>query len=203
MKVSIGKAAALLGVSRDTLRRWESAGKIKAERTPRGHRRYDLGKLRGVQQIPVSDRKTIGYARVSGHDQKKDLQRQVELLEAYCAARGWSCEIIQDLGSGLNYKKRGLNDLIKRICSNGIQRIVLTNKDRLLRFGAELIFSLCELFDIEVVLINSSEQLSFEEDLAQDVLEIITVFSARLYGSRSRKNKKLMEELRTVAETLP
>ncbi len=202
MKVSIGKAAVFFGVSRDTLRRWESVGKIKSERTPKGHRRYDLGKLKGIQSTTRADKKTIGYARVSGHDQKGDLQRQVELLEAYCAAHGWHHEIIQDLGSGLNYKKKGLNDLIKRICSNSIQRIVLTNKDRLLRFGAELIFSLCELFDIEVVLINSSERPSFEEDLAQDVLEIITVFSARLYGSRSRKNKKLVEELRAVAKTL-
>jgi len=162
MKVSIGKAAVLLGVSKDTLRRWESVGKIKAERTPRGHRRYDLGKLRGIRQAPASNKKTIGYARVSGRDQKKDLQRQVELLEAYCAAHGWPCEIIQDLGSGLNYKKRGLNDLIKKICSNDLQRIVLTNKDRLFRFGAELIFALCELFEIEVILMNSSEHSSFE-----------------------------------------
>jgi putative resolvase len=107
--------------------------------------------------------------------------------------------MIQDLGSGLNYKKKGLNHLIKKICSDSIERIVLTNKDRLLRFGAELIFSLCEHFGIEVILINSSEESSFEEDLAQDVLEIITVFSARLYGSRNRKNKKLMEELKQVA----
>jgi predicted site-specific integrase-resolvase len=78
----------------------------------------------------------------------------------------------------------------------------LTNKDRLLRFGAELIFSLCEQFGVEVCLINASQDSTFEEDLAQDVLEIITVFSARLYGSRSKKNKKLMEELKEVAESL-
>jgi excisionase family DNA binding protein len=203
MKVSIGKAAALLGVSKDTLRRWERSGKIVSERTSRGHRRYDLGKLRGIQQIAPSDKITIAYARVSGHDQKKDLKRQVELLEAFAAAHGWSCEIIQDLGSGLNYKKKGLNDLIKRICSNRLQRIIVTNKDRLLRFGAELIFALCEIFGVEVIVINVSEQSSFEEDLAQDVLEIITVFSARLYGSRSKKNKRLMEELKSVAKTLP
>ncbi|MCH9626239.1 MAG: hypothetical protein S4CHLAM123_14350 [Chlamydiales bacterium] len=202
MKMSIGKAAALLGVSRDTLRRWEAAGKITAERTARGHRRYDLGKIQGIHPTPMSDRPTIIYARVSGHDQKKDLQRQIELLETYCIVHGWKYEIIQDLGSGLNYKKKGLNHLIKRICSDGIQRLVLTNKDRLLRFGSELIFSLCEQFSVEVVLINSSEESTFEEDLAQDVLEIITVFSARLYGSRSKKNKNLMKELQEVARTL-
>jgi putative resolvase len=199
MKVNIGKAAAYLGVSKDTLRRWEAAGKIRVDRTPRGHRRYDLGKIQGIQPTTSFDKPTIVYARVSGHDQKKDLLRQVELLEAYCAAHGCRYEIIQDLGSGLNYKKKGLNLLIKKICSDSIQRVVLTHKDRLLRFGAELVFSLCEIFGVEVVLINSAEESSFEEDLAQDVLEI----SARLYGSRSRKNKKLMEELKSVAAELP
>jgi predicted site-specific integrase-resolvase len=110
---------------------------------------------------------------------------------------------MQDLGSGLNYNKKGLQQLIKRICSGAVGRLVLTNKDRLLRFGSELIFSLCETFNTEVVLINQGEQpLSFEEELAQDVLEIITVFSARLYGSRSHKNRELVESLRKAAEQL-
>ena len=93
------------------------------------------------------------------------------------------------MGSGLNYQKKALKLLIKKICSKSIQRLVLTHRDRLLRFGSELIFSLCEQFGIEVVIINASENSSFEDDLVQDVLEIITVFSARLYGSRSKKTK--------------
>ena len=72
-------------------------------------------------------------------------------------------------------------------------RLVLTHKDRLLRFGAELVFAICEAKGVEVVILNRGEDTSFEEDLAQDVLEIITVFSARLYGSRSRKNQKLID----------
>jgi putative resolvase len=205
MKVSIGQAAKELGVSIPTLRRWEAEGKIQAERTPKGHRRYDLAQLRGLKPYETSktNRPTVCYARVSSHDQKEELVRQVALLETFCAANGWSYEIVQDLGSGLNYNKRGLQQLIKRICSGTVGRLVLTNKDRLLRFGSELIFSLCEAYNTEVVLINQGEQpLSFEEELAQDVLEIITVFSARLYGSRSHKNRKLVETLREVAEQL-
>ena len=80
--------------------------------------------------------------------------------------------------------------------------MVLTHRDRLLRFGAELIFSLCEQFGVEIVIINASENTSFEDDLMQDVLEIITVFSARLYGARSRKNKKLLESLQNAAKNL-
>ena len=147
MKISIGKAAKELGVTTKTLRRWEAAGKITSERTPRGHRRYDLAQLLSVTSRKTrEDRKTIAYARVSSHDQKEDLARQACVLESYCASHGWAYEIYQDLGSGLNYNKKGLRKLIKEICFGHVQRLVVTHKDRLLRFGAELIFSLCEQF---------------------------------------------------------
>lgn len=204
MKVSIGQAAKELGVSRETLRRWEAAGKIEVERTPKGHRRYDLAKLyRLTPRPPQAERPTLGYARVSSHDQKEDLIRQVALLESFCAANGWSYEIIEDLGSGLNYNKKGLQQLIKRVCMGGVGRLVLSHKDRLLRFGSELVFALCEVYNTEIVILNQGERpMSFEEELAQDMLEIITVFSAQLYGSRSHKNRKLVESLREAAERL-
>ncbi len=203
MKASIGKVAKELGVSRDTLRRWEAKGKIIAERTPRGHRRYDLAKiLRLLPRTQSLQKNTVVYARVSSHDQKEDLIRQSNVLQSFCAANGWTYEIIQDLGSGLNYQKGGLRKLIQSICSSKIDRLLLTHKDRLLRFGAELIFSLCEQFGVEVVIINKTDSASFEDDLVQDVLEIITVFSARLYGARSRKNQKLLEALKEAATAI-
>jgi Predicted site-specific integrase-resolvase len=203
VKVSISEAAKELGVSVDTLRRWEAAGKIEVERTPHGHRRYDLAKLRGiVPRTLSSSRLTLCYARVSSHDQKDDLKRQVALLESYCAANGWSYEVIQDLGSGVNYHKRGLRLLIRRLCQGDVGRLVLTHKDRLLRFGSELIFSLCEHFGTELVLINASQESTFEEELVEDVREIMTVFSARLYGSRSHKNKELIKKLKEAANDL-
>lgn len=203
MKISIGKAADELGVSRDTLRRWEKSGKIVVERTKNGHRRYHLAQLLGASpRKDLFQKKTIAYARVSSHDQKEDLSRQIQVLESFCAASGWTYEVIEDLGSGLNYNKRGLRNLIRAICLSQVDRLVLTHKDRLLRFGAELIFSLCEQFGIEVVIINKTEASTFEDDLVQDVLEIITVFSARLYGARSRKNKKLLDALKEAAEKL-
>ena len=201
MKINIGKAAELLGVRQETLRRWEAAGKIQVERTPKGHRRYDAAKLQGLHPRSIQGKKTIAYARVSSHEQKADLTRQVAILESFCASHGWSHEIIQDLGSGLNYGKKGLKKLIKEICSCGFERLVLTHQDRLMRFGAELIFSLCEQFGIEVIIINTSCENSYEDDLVQDVLEIITVFS-RLYGSGSRKNKNLLEALKEAAHDI-
>jgi len=202
-KVSIGEAARILGVHPTTLRRWENEGKLIPDRTPSGHRRYVLAEIMGIVPHPETEQITLGYARVSSRDQKGDLGRQVQLLESYCAAHGWQHEVIQDIGSGINDQKRGLRTLLRRICTDDIHRLVLTHRDRLLRFGAELVFAVCEEFGVEVVILNRSEnELSFEEELAQDVLEIITDFSARLYGRRSHKNRQLIERLQEAAEEL-
>ncbi len=197
--LSIQEAADLLGVSTNTLRRWETEGKITSERTVGGHRRYQVSDLLNHESDASL---TIAYARVSSRDQKTDLERQIMMLEVYCTNHGWSYEIISDLGSGMNYRKKGLIRLLKLITTYQVERLVLSHKDRLLRFGAELIFSLCQQFGVEVVIINRSENSTFEEDLANDVLEIITVFSARLYGSRSHKNKQIVQELKNVASKL-
>lgn len=196
--VKIGEAAKLLGTTPDTLRKWEASGEIiPTRKTKGGTRYYDVTEL---LQLETSDHPTIGYARVSSNDQKADLERQQIMLETYCAAKGWRTEIIKDLGSGMNYKKKGLQTLLEKICQKQMKRLVITHKDRLLRFGAELVFSLCEIQGIEIVIIHKGEQPSFEEELAQDVLEIITVFSARLYGSRSKKNRQLLTTLQCEAD---
>jgi putative resolvase len=188
--ITIGELADLKAVSVDTIRRWEKDGKIQSIRTEGGHRRYKLADF--VESRPG---RTIAYARVSSHDQKADLDRQDAVLSGYCQSHDWDYEVIRDLGSGLNYRKKGLTKLIDLLLSGEIARLVITNKDRLLRFGSELIFSICERFEVEVIILNKKEDVTFEEDLASDVLEIITVFSARLYGSRSHKNKKILENL--------
>ncbi|WP_143216249.1 IS607 family transposase, partial [Ferroacidibacillus organovorans] len=191
-----------LGVSITTLRRWEKEGRLQPDEiTPGGHRRYDLLKLRPeLFRLQRSDRKTVVYARVSSHDQKEDLERQKQVLEMYCAAQGWTFEVVADLGSGMNYHKKGLKRLLNAILQDEVGRLVITHKDRLLRFGAELVFAICEAKEVEVVILNQGEDTTFEEDLAKDVLEIITVFSARLYGSRSRKNQKLIEGMKKVVD---
>ena len=194
--ISIGKAAKALGVSVITLRRWDKEGRLPSIRTKSGHRRYDLSKIRPetVHKFDFADRrKTIAYARVSSNDQKDDLERQKQVLELFCSKNGWTFDIVSDIGSGMNYHKKGLKKLLNAILDDNVGRLVLTHKDRLLRFGAELVFSICEAKGVEVVIINKGEDITFEEDLATDVLEIITVFSARLYGSRSKKNKKLLD----------
>ncbi len=197
--IKIGKASEILGISIQTLRRWESLGTITPEkRNSGGTRYYDLDKLLGLKNL--NNDLTIAYARVSSHDQKQDLIRQAQLLSNYCHSHGWTHEVIQDLGSGMNYYKKGLKRLLDLILEGKIRRLVLTHKDRLLRFGAELIFALCQTRQVEVVIINQGDEVSFEEELAKDVLEIITVFSARLYGARSHKNKKLVEAAKVLID---
>ncbi len=198
--VKIGEAAKLLGTTPTTLRNWERTGEIiPARKTKGGTRYYDVSSL---LSLDGSDYPTVGYARVSSHSQKEDLERQHDMLEAYCAAKGWRTEIIKDLGSGMNYHKKGLKKLLDMILRKQIKRLVMTHKDRLLRFGAELVFTLCEIQGIEIIIIHKGEPPSFEEELAQDVLEIITVFSSRLYGSRSSKNKKLLDALKEQGNNL-
>ena len=187
----------MLGVSVSTLQRWDRSGKLVPERTPAGHRRYRVSDVAtfnplGIDTVALT-RKTVAYARVSSHDQKADLERQIKVLEMCCASHGWEHEIIRDLGSGMNYKKKGLATLLGLVIDGQVGRLVLTHKDRLLRFGAELVFAVCEAKHVEVVIINQGDDRSFEEELASDVLEIVTVFSARMYGARSHKNKKLIE----------
>ena len=200
--VGISEAADVLGVSISTLRRWEAAGKLVAEHTAGGHRRYDLSKLRPelFRAAEEASRKTIAYARVSSHDQKDDLERQKQVLELYCARQGWLFDVVADLGSGMNYPKKGLKRLLNGILADEVGRLVIAHKDRLLRFGAELVFAICEAKKVEVVILNQGEDTTFEEDLAKDVLEIITVFSARLYGSRSDKNQKLLDGVKRAVE---
>ena len=131
----------------------EEVGRLRKDpylSSPSGQRRFyltDIKRITPREIEPLSQRITINYARVSSHDQREDLIRQARILEAFSAANGWQYETIQDFGSGLNYQKRGLQKLLKRIMRGDVGRLVLTHKDRLLRFGAEIVFAICEEFE--------------------------------------------------------
>ena len=193
--ISIKEASLIFGVTTTTLRRWEKNSLFECHhRTLGNHRRYKLSDI--LSKIKPSNqdnlRKTLCYARVSSHDQKNDLLRQTNVLSKYCVDNKIeNIEIINDIGSGLNFKKKGLNKLINLIINNKIDKIIITHKDRLLRFGSDFIINLAKHFNIQTIILNDKVK-TFEEELAGDVLEIITVFSAKLYGSRSHKNKKLI-----------
>jgi len=184
--LAIGEFAQQLGVSVCTVRRWCRKGKIKESfRTFGNHRRFVASLVDNLLGKPES-RLSVGYARVSSHDQKSDLATQAERLLIR------SDQVIQDLGSGLNCKKRGLKKLLSLLLEKKISTLTLTHKDRLLRFGHELIFQICRWAGTDVIILEEPEVVSFEEELCKDVLTLMTVFSARLYGKRSHKNQRVI-----------
>lgn len=140
------------------------------------------------------NKKTIGYCRVSSHKQKDDLERQIDNVKTYMYAKGYQFEIITDVGSGINYNKKGLNQLIDMITNSEVDKIVVLYKDRLIRFGYELIENLCNKYGTTIEIIDNTEK-SEEQELVEDLIQIVTVFSCRLQGKRANKAKKMIKEL--------
>jgi len=188
---NIREFAKLLGITPQTLRVWEKEGKIKPVRTKGRHRRYDDEMLREIlfKSKPQVQKKTVLYARVSSTGQSDDLKRQINQLETFALSRGYCYEIYQDIGSGLNFNRKEFNRLVLEILSGKVDRVVVNYKDRLMRFGFEL---------FENVVINQTEAISFTEELTKDLIAIITTFSAKLYGAKSHKNKRLISEVKNV-----
>jgi predicted site-specific integrase-resolvase len=192
--VSIGEASDLFGVAVSTLRRWESEGRLQpAFRTCGGHRRYAVLALNLLcGKARPDERKVVAYARVSSHYQKADLERQRARLEQHCREVSYAnSELLTDLGSGLNYQKKSFKKLLKMIALGQVSTLVLMHKDRLLRFGADIVFDLCKLNQTEVVILEDPAPANLETRLVADVIELMTVFSARLYGARSHKKRKI------------
>jgi predicted site-specific integrase-resolvase len=175
------------GVSLHTLRRWQKSGKIQAIRTPSGQRRYDIASYAGLSQEGTK-RAIVAYARVSSRGQKADLDRQIaKLLELYPNA-----ELITDIASGLNFNRAGLRAVLERVRTGDVGIIVVAHKDRLARFGFDLMQWLCELDGAKIVVLNQ-DGLSPERELVEDILAIVHVFSCRLYGLR-KYNSAIKED---------
>lgn len=184
MLCSIGFIARHYGVSPSTIRRWVKLGYLQiACRTLGGHRRFEVPTREPSDQ--ATSRKHVGYARVSSHDQREDLVRQSERLrEAGCE------EVIEDIGSGLNCAKPGLRSLLRQLLDGRVRKLTVVHEDRLLRFGVELIRQICRRVHTEVDVLEVRAEKTFEEELARDVITLMTVFCACLYGKRSHRNKK-------------
>lgn len=199
--MSIGKFAKELGVTPEHVRTMHRTGEvIPARISEKGTRYYSEEQLRDLKnsRTPQGEEKVLAYCRVSTESQKDDLEKQVENVKSYMYAKGYSFEVITDIGSSINYKNKGLQELISLIDSNQVTKVVILHEDRLVGFGFELIQLLCYLHDVEIEIIDNSER-SNEEELTDDLIEIITVFSNKLYGSRSKKTKTLIERVSDVA----
>jgi predicted site-specific integrase-resolvase len=194
--ISIGKFAKMAGINPVTLRRMQKSGELMPYRISKGGTRYysveQLNELGKTNSLP---KPVIGYCRVSTYSQKNDLEMQIQNVKTYMYAKGYAFEIIQDVGSGINYKKNGLRELISKISNHEISKVVILYKDRLVRFGYELIEYLCEINGVDIEIIDNTEY-SKEQELTDDLIQIITVFANRLYGQRSKKTKQLIDEVK-------
>lgn len=195
---SIGKFAKMIGKTPQTLRIWHKKGiLIPAHVTVGGTRYYSQEQLNhflGFTQQKTTNRKVIGYCRVSSNKQRNDLMRQIDNVRTYMLAKGYQFEIIEDIGSGINYNNKGLNKLINAVTNYEVEKIVILYKDRLVRFGFELIENICHKYNCEIEIIDSTEKTE-EEELVEDLIQIVTVFSCRLQGKRANKAKKMIKEL--------
>lgn len=192
--LSIGKFAKTVGVTTATLRRMHQSGELIPAHISNGGTRYYSTEQLKLFQSSNTERIVIGYCRVSTPSQKDDLEIQVQNVKSYMYAKGYKFDIIKDIGSGINYKKKGLKELINRIENNEVSKVVILYKDRLIRFGFELIEYLCEINNVEIEVIDNSE-CSKEKELTDDLIQIITVFANRLYGQHSKKTKRLINEV--------
>ncbi len=191
-----GDFAELLGVSVKTLQRWDREGILKANRTPTDRRYYTYDQYLQFKGIKTEkdNRQTVIYARVSTRNQKEDLQNQVTFLRQFCNAKGMIVDqCIGEYGSGLNYNRKKWNQLLEEVMEQKIKTIVVTHQDRFIRFGYDWFERFCEKFHTTIVIVNN-EELSPQEELVQDMLSILHVFSCRLYGLRKYKNQIKRDE---------
>lgn len=192
---TIHEVSEMLGVSAQTLRNWDKSGKLRPHhKSANGYRYYAEDDLNILLGIKSQNGKTVGYCRVSSPKQKDDLERQEENMRTYLLAQGTPFEIISDIGSGINYKRKGLQELIKGMANRSISKVVVLYKDRLTRFGFELIEYVAELYGCEIEIVDTTEKTE-QEELVEDLVQIITVFSCKLQGKRANKAKKMIKEL--------
>ena len=196
-KYSIGQFDKKINRTQQTLRNWDKSGKLKPQIVDKntGYRYYTEKQLKEFYgEVSNKERMVIGYCRVSSAKQKEELERQVENVKTYLITKGYQFKIISDIGSGINYDRKGLNQLIQMILQDEVSKVVVLYKDRLVRFGFELIENICEFKSVDIEVIDSTEK-SEEQEVVKDLVQIITVFSCRLQGKRAKKTKDMIKEL--------
>ena len=190
----------LLNVTVKTLQRWDREKTLGANRTPTNRRYYTYDQYLQFKGIgrDADSRKIVIYTRVSTRNQTDDLEKQVNFLQTYVNAKGLIAdEVIRDYGSGLNYNRKEWNQLLGEVMENKVKMILVSHKDRFVRFGFDWFEKFCNKFNVEIVVVKN-DKLSPHEELVQDIVSILHVFSCRLYGLR--KYKKQIEGDETIAK---
>ena len=187
---SISDFAKRINTSISTLRRWDASGELVANRRSSGHRFYDESHVRQALSLtPEEMRKTVVYCRVSSAGQKDDLKSQVEAMEKYCLGAGVAVdEWVQEIGGGMNFKRKRFLELIDGMARGEIKHLLVAHKDRLVRFGFDLISHLAERNGCKIEVVNQ-ESLSPQQEMVEDLLSIVHTFSCRLYSMRKYKKE--------------
>ncbi|WP_029523648.1 IS607 family transposase [Persephonella sp. KM09-Lau-8] len=183
------------GISRTTLINWEKKGLLSPIRTPGGQRRYRREDIEKILQLtdkeenePKAD--TVIYARVSTKKQEEYLKNQIKRLEKFAKENGYKYEIISEIASGVNEKRRGLRKLLNKIKRGEVKTVIIEYPDRLARFGYEYLKFFMETFGVKLIVVNGKEETEdLNKELAEDLIAIVTSFSARIYGARGGKKK--------------
>ena len=189
----LSKVSELLGVTEKTIRVWDAEGKIKTLRTPGNQRRVpesEVARLRGELLQSEKQTKTLIYARCSTEKQHENMERQVTRLEEYCRSEGKDYEIFCEIGSALNGNLKQLKRMIKRVAVGDVKEIVVEYADRLTRFGFEYFVEYCKTCNVEIITLEKTESKAFEQELAEDMIALVTSYSARCYGRRGGCTKK-------------
>jgi len=194
----------ILGVTAQTLRNWDREGKLKPTYVKsNGYRYYSEDSILSYTQERKTkkDLNVVGYARVSSKKQSDDLERQVNKLKTYLDSKYSDYEIITDIGSGINYTKPGLKKLIEKINRKEVDLIIVLYKDRLLRFGFELVEYFAELNNVKIEVLDKIDK-NQDQELVEDLVQIITVFSCKIQGKRKNKTKELIDEFSQKIEKM-
>ena len=186
----------ILGVTAQTLRNWDKEGKLKPSYTKsNGYRYYSEDVILSYTQERKTkkDVNVVLYARVSSKKQQDDLERQISNLKEYAKDKYEKYDVISDIGSGINYEKPGLKRLIEMINKKQVDIIVVLYKDRLLRYGFELVEYFAKLNNVKIEVIDKIDK-NQDQELVEDLVQIITVFSCKLQGNRKKKTKELLQK---------
>lgn len=195
-------AGKLLGVSTRTIQRWDKQGLIKTVRTPKGRRRIPLSEVKRILKQRTNDRRAVIYARVSSQKQDKDgnLERQIERLLGWAKENGYEVvRVFKDVASGINDKRKNFWKMMEFIKENHIPFVIVEFHDRLTRFGLRYVEVLLKEYDARLIAVESKMSKDRRHELVEDLITIITSFTARIYGVRSRKFKKIKELLKSEA----
>lgn len=190
------EASKLLGVHVKTIQRWDREGKIKCVRTVGGKRRVPESEIKRILGIHEK-RKIVGYARVSSHTQKDDLERQIEFIKTYAKEMGWEIDILKDIGSGLKEDRRNFQKLLKMVMNREVSKVIVAYPDRLTRFGFKVLEKFFKSYGTEIIVIDKEEK-SPQEELVEDLITIISHFAGKLYGMKSHKYRKVVEGARKL-----